>query len=149
MAFWAHNGHVSRWAQAAGSHLREELGAAYYPLALTFHHGAFQSLSITLRGLRGPKEFTVPDPSRRSLEDALGQLVTGDFILDLRDTAGSPALQAWATAKQRMRAYGSITLPGLLARKQMAAVIPARDFDGIAFVRHTSRARPLRHPRTV
>lgn len=42
-----------------------------------------------------------------------------------------------------MRAYGSIALPGPLANKQMAPVIPARDFDGIAFVRSASRARPL------
>lgn len=149
VAFWAHNGHVSTWADAAGSHLREELGAAYYPLALAFYHGGFQSLSITIRGLRGPKEFTVAEPPKRSIEDTLGRLATGDFILDLRDTAGSPALHAWATAKHQMRAYGSITLPGPLAKNQTAQVIPARDFDGIAFVRHTSRARPVRRPRTV
>ncbi len=143
VAFWAHNGHVSTWVDAAGAHLRAALGAAYYPLALTFHHGAFQSLRITLRGLRGPTEFTVPGPRQHSLADTLGRLADGDFMLDLRNTAACPALHTWATTKQQMRAYGSITLPGPLAKNLAASVVPARDFDGIAFVRKTSRARPL------
>lgn len=148
MAFWAHNGHISagqlsRGVSAAGAYLRSELGAAYYPLALTFHHGTFQALRLTFRGLRGPAELSVPPPSKRSVEHTLGQLAAGSFVLDLRDTSNDPVVHSWAVTKQAMRAYGSVAFLASLVRNQTAPILPDRDFDGIAFVRNTTRTRPL------
>lgn len=144
--FWGHNGHISaRYVtgrvKAAGGHLREELGAGYYALGLTFHHGSFQALHLTVRGLRGPREFAVGMPPRRSLEHTLAAIGYGDQLVDLRGAAQDADLGGWAGRRQRMRSFGSITLP--LAGDQFASVVPARDFDGIALARCTTRARPL------
>lgn len=149
----------SRWGRRASA-LYPDVDAAVragiIPLASLHSGTGLDDLAVwgrTLDGVRvvglgeathGTREFfTLKHRPKRSIEDTLDRLATGDFILDLRDTAGSPALHAWATAKQQMRAYGSVTLPGPLTKNQTAQVIPARDFDGIAFVRYTSRARPL------
>ena len=144
--FWGHNGHVSAGpltgpVKAAGRHLRDELGPAYYALGLTFHHGSFQALRLTVRGLRGPEEFAVGMPPRRSLERTLGDIGYGDQLVDLRGAGQDSDLGGWAGTRHRMRSFGSITLP--LVRDQFAGVVPARDFDGIALARCTTRARPL------
>lgn len=144
--FWGHNGHISaRYvsgrSKAAGGYLRDELGPAYYALGLTFHHGSFQALRLTMRGLRGPMEFAVGMPPRRSLERVLGAIGYGDQLVDLRGVAQDADLGDWAGRRQRMRGVGSIMLP--LVGAQFAAVVPAQDFDGIAFARCTTRARPL------
>jgi erythromycin esterase-like protein len=146
VVLWGHNGHISaRYVtgrvKAAGGRLRDELGSAYYALGLTFHHGSFQALSWTVRGLRGPEEFAVGMPPRRSLERTLGAIGFGDQLVDLRGALEDADLDGWARRRQRMRSIGSITLP--LVRDQFAAVVPAQDFDGIVLVRTTTRARPL------
>lgn len=145
VVFWGHNGHISaRYvsgrAKAAGGWLRDELGSAYYALGLTFHHGSFQALSVTMRGLRGPDEFAVGMPPKRSVEHTLGAIGYGDQLVDLRGGLEDVALRGWAGRRQRMRCVGSITLP---LGRQFASVVPAHDFDGIALVRSTTRARPL------
>jgi erythromycin esterase-like protein len=142
--FWAHNGHISAAtgrSMAAGGHLRNELGPAYYALGLTFHHGSFQALRLTRRGIRGPEEFVVGLPPKRTLERTLAAIGYGDQLVDLRGAAEDADLGGWAGQPQRMRSFGSITLP--LTAAQLASVVPARDFDGIAFARCTTRARPL------
>jgi erythromycin esterase-like protein len=144
--FWGHNGHVSARCvagrvKAAGGWLREQLGTGYYALGLTFHHGSFQALAVTTRGLRGPEEFAVGLPPRRSLERILGEIGYGDQLVDLRGVADDPDLRTWAGRRHRMRSVGSIKIP--LAADQLAAVVPAQDFDAIALVRATTRARPL------
>lgn len=145
VAFWGHNGHISaRYVtgrvKAAGGRLRDELGCAYYALGLTFHHGSFQALSVTLRGLRGPEEFAVGMPPRRSLERTLGAIGHGDQLVDLRGALQDPDLTGWAGRRHRMRSVGSITLP---FGQELASVVPAQDFDAIALIRSTTRARPL------
>ena len=146
VVFWGHNGHIcARYVtgrvKATGGRLRDELGSAYYALGLTFHHGSFQALSVTMRGLRGPEEFAVGMPPKRSLEHTLGAIGYGDQLVDLRGAMTDADLGGWVGRRQRMRSVGSITLP--LTANQFASVIPARDFDGIALVRSTTRARPL------
>lgn len=107
---------------------------------MTFHHGSFQALSVTLRGLRGPDEFAVGMPPKRSLEHILGAIGYGDQLVDLRGALEDVVLCGWAGRRQRMRSIGSITLP---FASEFAPVVPAQDFDGIALIRSTTRARPL------
>jgi len=80
-------------------------------------------------------------PPRRSLERTLGDIGYGDQLVDLRGAGQDSDLGGWARTRHRMRRFGSITLP--LVRDQFAGVVPARDFDGIAFARCTTRARLL------
>lgn len=59
----------------------------------------------------------------------------------LRGAVVDAELSGWAGRRQRMRSFGSIA--PLLAGDQFASVAPAQDFDGTAFARYTTRARPL------
>lgn len=150
VVLWAHNGHigtghVSGRVPAAGAHLRAALGSAYYALGMTFHHGAFQTLRLTLRGLRGPRELVVDRPSRRSIEHAVHRAVAGDCLVDLRAATDDPRLHDWAMRSQPMRSYGSVTLFASVSPNQSERVVPARDFDGIVVLEQTTRARPLVH----
>jgi len=135
---------VTGRVKSAGGHLPDELGLAYYALALTFHHGSFQTLRWTVRGMRGPEEVAVGIPPRRSIEYTLAAIGYGDLLVDLRGAAVDPDLRDWAGRRQRMRSSGSISLP--LPGSELASVVPALDFDGIAYARCTTRARPLSAP---
>lgn len=146
VVFWAHNGHVSaRYVtarrEAAGAHLRRELGAGYYALGLTFGQGTYQALRLTWRGLRGPEEFTAGPPPRRSLEHTFALIGPGDHLVDLRAAAADGELRCWAGYPQRMRSIGSISLRR--AGPQVVRIVPGADFDGIAFLHRTTRARTL------
>lgn len=97
----------SRFTPARGTR------AAYYPLALTFHHGVFQSLSITQRGLHGPKEFTVPSRpglhSRTPFVSSLPAISYSIFVTPLvlqHSMRGPPRSSGCApTAPSRSPAY--------------------------------------------
>ncbi|MFF8267134.1 erythromycin esterase family protein [Streptomyces sp. NPDC016562] len=133
---WAHNGHITKGTYgdrvpALGSRLRERYGAAYYALALLFGKGSFLAR-------RGNDLQSPPVPHRigtglRSLEARLTHAVPGDYYADLR-AAGSPAdAGSWLRAPYAQRSFGA-NVQGLLYRLNTAPIVPAEDYDGIAFV---------------
>ncbi|MEW2138887.1 erythromycin esterase family protein [Streptomyces sp. NPDC005409] len=133
---WAHNGHIAKGTYgdrvpALGSRLRERYGDAYYALALLFGKGSFLAR-------RGNDLQRPPVPHRigtglRSLEARLTHAVPGDYYADLR-AASSPANAAsWLRAPHAQRSFGA-NVQGLLYRLNTAPLVPAEDYDGIAFV---------------
>ncbi|OEU90540.1 erythromycin esterase [Streptomyces abyssalis] len=137
---WAHNGHIAKGTYgvrvpALGSRLRERYGDAYYALALFFGRGSF----LARRGddLQGP-----PVPHRigtgiRSLEARLVDAVRGDYYADLR-TGTAP----WLNSPQAQRSFGA-NVPRFAYRFHTAPLVPAQDYDGLAFVARSTCSHPL------
>nr|WP_306432906.1 erythromycin esterase family protein [Streptomyces harenosi] len=137
---WAHNGHITKGTYgeqipALGSRLRERYGDAYYALALFFGRKSF----LARRGddLQGP-----PVPHRigtgiRSLEARLAGAVRGDYYADLRSGTAP-----WLSAPHAQRGFGA-NVPRFVYRFHTAPLVPARDYDGLAFIARSTCSHPL------
>ncbi|MGZ9934229.1 erythromycin esterase family protein [Streptomyces sp. NC-S4] len=133
---WAHNGHIAKGTYgdqvpALGSGLRERYGDSYYALALLFGKGSF----LARRGndLRSPPVRHRIGTGFRSVEALLADAVPGDYYADLR-APGSPAGAApWLHAPHAQRSFGA-GVQRFTYRLNTAPLVPAEDYDGIAFV---------------
>ncbi|MFI9467273.1 erythromycin esterase family protein [Streptomyces sp. NPDC052492] len=137
---WAHNGHIAKSTYgegipALGSRLRERYGDAYYALALFFGKGAF----LARRGddLQGPPVRHRVGTGIRSIEARLADAVRGDYYADLR-TGPAP----WLDSPQAQRSFGA-NVPRFVYRFHTAPLVPARDYDGFAFVARSTCPHPL------
>lgn len=133
---WAHNGHIAKGTYgdqvpALGSRLRERYGDAYYALALLFGKGSF----LARRGtdLRRPPIRHRIGTGMRSLEARLTYAVPGDYYADLRAAGSAADAASWLHAPHAQRSFGA-NVPPFLYRLNTAPLVPAEDYDGIAFV---------------
>ncbi|MGW6979079.1 erythromycin esterase family protein [Streptomyces sp. NPDC054932] len=147
VAVWAHNGHIAKGTYAAGvpalgSHLRRRHGEAYYALGLLFGKGRFRAR----RGnpTTGPAVGHRIGGGGRSVESRLAAAVRGDYLIDLRAGAAkaAPAVQEWLRGPGLQRSFGA-AVPRFTYRFHLAPLVPAEEYDGIAFVATSSCSRPL------
>ncbi|WP_246212968.1 erythromycin esterase family protein [Streptomyces abyssomicinicus] len=158
VAVWGHNGHVGTGTYAngvlsLGSRLRRRHGEAYYALGLLFGKGSFRARQGN--DLEGDAIAHRVGLSRRTVESRLAAAVRGDYLADLR--AADPGSDAgrWLRAPRYQRSFGS-NVPRLTYRFHVAPLVPAQEYDGIAFVARSTCSRPLpsfrrtgREPRPV
>ncbi|MFJ8164824.1 erythromycin esterase family protein [Streptomyces sp. NPDC096136] len=133
---WAHNGHIAKGAYgdrvpALGSGLRERYGDAYYALALLFGKGSFPARRGG--GLQNPPARRRVGTGFRSLEARLARSVPGDFYADLRAAVSPADGAAWLHAPHAQRSFGA-HVQRFSYRWNTAPLVPAEDYDGIAFV---------------
>ncbi|MET8544409.1 erythromycin esterase family protein [Kitasatospora sp. NPDC004799] len=100
----AHNSHVALKTYAPASHpkaqgdfLREQLGAGYLSVGLTFDHGSFNAFDQD----GAVQRFTVGPAEPGTAEHTLDKVRYRDFVVDLRD-APAPA-RAWLTAPHTVK----------------------------------------------
>ncbi|WP_433174528.1 erythromycin esterase family protein [Actinoallomurus sp. CA-150999] len=153
VVLWAHNGHVANHRFAGGvptmgSHLHARYGDAYYALGLLFGRGDFRAR----RGWPGPWQSgrgrkpvpnSVDSAPPATLEAQLAAAQPGDHLVDLRATADAPeAVRAWARDRRPSRTFGSLVPRGTY-RFAFGQVVPAEDYDGLAYVAVSSSSRLL------
>ncbi|MFH9328734.1 erythromycin esterase family protein [Streptomyces althioticus] len=126
--------HLGEGIPALGSPVRERYGDACYALALLFGKGSF----LARRGddLQGPPVRHRVGTGIRSIEARLADAVRGDYYADLR--AGP---EPWLDSPQAQRGFGAN-----VHRFHTAPLVPARDYDGFAFVARSSCSHPLAGP---
>ncbi|MFF5706941.1 erythromycin esterase family protein [Streptomyces sp. NPDC012794] len=136
VAVWAHNGHIAKGTYgdqvpALGSRLRERYGDAYYALALFFGKGSF----LARRGhdLQRPPARHRIGTGFRSLEAWLADAVPGDYYADLRGAVTSAGGAPWLHTPHAQRSFGA-NVQRFFYRLNTAPLVPAEDYDGIAFV---------------
>ncbi|MFE3882311.1 erythromycin esterase family protein [Streptomyces lydicus] len=147
---WAHNGHLTKGTYgngvpSLGSRLRERYGDSYYALALLFGKGSF----LARRGNdpQGPPRRHRIGTAIRSVEARLAQAVPGNYYADLRTPGPSPEAARWLRTPHMHRSFGA-EVPRFVYRFHMAPLVPAEDYDGIAFVAHSTCSRLLPPVRT-
>ncbi|MCM1967143.1 erythromycin esterase family protein [Streptomyces sp. G1] len=133
---WAHNGHIAKGTYgdqvpALGSKLRERYGDTYYALALLFGKGSF----LARRGndLQRPPARHRIGTGLRSLEARLTHAVPGDYYADFRAASSPTGTAPWLHAPYAQRSFGA-NVQRFLYRLNTAPLVPAEDYDGIAFV---------------
>ncbi|GFE25526.1 erythromycin esterase family protein [Streptomyces nigrescens] len=142
---WAHNGHLTKGTYgdgvpALGSRLRERYGDAYYALALLFGRGSF--LARRTNDPQGQPVRHRIGTGIRPVEARLAAAVPGDYYADLRTDGPSPETAQWLRTPHMRRTFGA-AVPRFVYRLHVAPLVPAEDYDGIAFVARSTCSRPL------
>lgn len=150
VAVWGHNGHVAagtyaNGVPALGSLLRQRYEDAYSALGLLFGKGRF--LARRGRDVEGPAVPHRIGRGFRSIEARLATAVPGDYLLDFRGAESGSAAGRWLRDQHQQRSFGA-NVPRLTYRFHVAPLVPARDYDGIAFVAVSNCSRLLPAPRT-
>ncbi|MFD3694923.1 erythromycin esterase family protein [Streptomyces sp. NPDC058646] len=147
IAVWAHNGHIAKGTYGAGvpalgSLLRRRHGEAYYAVGLLFGKGQFRAR----RGndTTGPAVRHRIGGAGRSVESRLAAAAPGDYLVDLRGGAAkaAPAVREWLHGPGLQRSFGA-NVPRFTYRFHLAPLVPAEEYDGIAFVAKSTCSRPL------
>jgi erythromycin esterase len=140
---WAHNSHIAARQTGSyppmGGYLRALLGNGYYALATAFDRGSFQA-QVPRSSPPDVCEFTVPAAMEGSVDWFLARATDGTAIVDLRRNRPSDKRIAdWLQAPHPMHWVGGIY------SEQSTPYQPfvlSRDFDGVAMIDSTTRARP-------
>ncbi|MFI6283924.1 erythromycin esterase family protein [Streptomyces sp. NPDC051018] len=153
VAFWAHNGHITRGrygagVPATGRHLSDRHGDAYYALGLLFGQGVFRAGRVLPVPRARPSARTVtgnrigpPVPS--SVEAQLAKARPGDHLVNLRAAAHGPEpVRRWVGGSHVMRTFGA-HVPRWVYRMNFAPTVPGDEFDGLAYVAVSTPSRPL------
>ncbi|UZK52725.1 erythromycin esterase family protein [Streptomyces drozdowiczii] len=105
----SNNGHVAytsdnpqEFPEPVGAFLRDELGARYMNIGLTFNEGSLNALPDYAS--HNPQEYAVPAAPSGHNEHILGQLSCLDFALDLR--TAPPAARTWLDTARPTRSFG-------------------------------------------
>jgi len=138
---WAHNGHITYDGDAyvsMGTKLRGFYGTRLFTFGFAFDQGSFNAVSESNR----VASFSVGPAPPDTLDDALAQVGSDAFILDLRAVPNfGPAFQ-WANAEHASRNIGG-QYKDEDDPSSIVSVPIVRRFDAIVFVKRTSAAVPL------
>jgi erythromycin esterase-like protein len=125
---FAHSAHVTTRParQALGWHLRQQLGTAYYALAVCFNSGEFVALSPDGR----LHTYRVGPAPQGTVEWWIAQANLPTCFLDFRTLPSSSPMAPWLESEMAMRSIGAI-----YAGEQHAfrPTVLRRDFDGVMF----------------
>jgi erythromycin esterase len=148
MVVWAHNGHIGfdkygGGTQSMGGHLKKIYGDAYYALGFTMFEGGFQSRDMAAAGgAGGLKEFSIPPSPEGSVGWYFNLTGVDEFVVDLRSAPRDGPIADWLKAPHPMISVGSGFSTQWTVRQYMAPTKLRDDYDGVFFIRKTTRARP-------
>lgn len=153
VVIWAHNAHIAVdpvWVNM-GYLLRKEFGDLYYPAALTFTKGSFQSRYIISHEnenyeMGDLQEFTVGEPRDNFWEHQLKSFAPGDFYLDFRTLRQNGDFKSWGDSPD-LQMFGAgggfIPFDDKPSDEEVFEKVPlGQHFDGIFHLQSTTRARP-------
>lgn len=152
VALWGHNGHVMYGERDLGTDepglgelLADRYGDDYYALGFDFERGSFRAFAGPETDREGVGEWHV-DPLSAASGDAAGTLAAGfgavdapAAVLDFDRAREDARLAAWLDTPHERRDVGAV----FRDERQTAVDAPGERFDGLAFVRETTAARPL------
>ncbi|WP_326579538.1 erythromycin esterase family protein [Actinacidiphila glaucinigra] len=153
---WAHNAHIAKGRHDGGPaplgrHLHARYGDAYYALALLFGRGGFRARILRpgpwrRSRPRPPAANRIGPPPPGSLEALLAAAHPGDHLVDLRAAAeAGPAVRRRLAEPRPARSIGA-QVPRRMRSLAPVTVVPAEDYDGLAYVATSTCSRPLPPP---
>ena len=146
IALWAHNAHVGKISDADGDRmmgmlLENELGSDYYAIGFAFERGSFQAFRpATEEQAAVFMEHTVGAADEDSVDGLLADVGSDVFFVDLGRASRAISVRKWLGEPRRMRWTGARYSDELEALHPPVPVLAM--FDGLIFVRDTTRARP-------
>jgi erythromycin esterase len=163
MVIWAHNSHIQSSDVASfpasfgggvpsmGSYLRKMYGERYYGFGFTLNEGGLQSREMTAAEINSPsliggpgplKEFTLPPAPEGSVGWYFSLPSIDEFIVDLRAAPKEGPLAQFLSTPHPMTSIGTRFNPSWTPTQYMVPAVLKETFDGIIFIKKTTRARP-------
>jgi erythromycin esterase len=148
MVVWAHNGHIGfdnygGGTHSMGSYLKKMYGDAYYALGFTMFEGGFQSRDMGSGGGAGSlKEFSIPASPEGSVGWYFNLPGIEEFVVDFRSAPKDGVVADWLKSPHPMTSIGSGFGTQWTTKQYMAPTKLRDDYDGLFFIRKTTRARP-------
>ncbi|CAL9650395.1 putative protein (plasmid) [Streptomyces sp. enrichment culture] len=140
-ALAAHNGHIALrsyvpgpYPKVQGEFLREQLGAGYLSVGLTFDRGSFNAFDQD----GAARRFTVGPAAPGTAEHTLDRVRFRDFVVDLRNAP--TAARTWLAAPHTVKNIGA-TYPGIADAPQIRL---AEAHDVVIHLHQVEAARMLR-----
>lgn len=163
---WAHNFHVWTMKPDAGAMrdaatraalarhqllftpmgrwLREAYGAEYYALGFVSDEGSFQAVAAEAGDdSMEPLEFTLGPSPEGSLAAVLSRAGLENAIVPLRGVTVEGPVGRWLGAPKSIRFAGADFSKTWKEAEYSVPTVLREHFDGLVFVRRTTRARPL------
>ena len=130
--------------RSMGSYLREDYGDGYYAFGFVFDEGSFQAIAAEAGDeSMEPLEFTLGPSPEGSLGQQMASAAPGDYVVDLRRASTDRSVATWLESPRSIRYAGADFSRTWTERDYSVPAIPREHFDGLVFIRKTSRARPL------
>ncbi|MEV5593038.1 erythromycin esterase family protein [Streptomyces sp. NPDC052496] len=151
VALWAHNGHLAKSPYEngplpMGHHLAKRYEDAYYALGLLFGKGSFRACRGRPRAgarARRPVGNRIGMADATTVEARLAAAGCGDLVIDLRSAADAPdAVRQWLHEPSTLRSFGAY-VPRWLYHLHRSPTVPAREYDGLAYVGTSTASRLL------
>ncbi|GAB3897995.1 hypothetical protein GCM10028803_16840 [Larkinella knui] len=149
MVIWAHNNHIAKdylfeTSPSMGSHLKSRYGDRYYAFGFTFYEGKFQSNDVDLTDSPGWEEHTVAPAPVGNLGRFFEQTGQTQCYVDWRRAQADSVVTSWLSKREvDLYSMGSMFSKKWLPAQYTTTRILAQAFDGMIFIRTSSRARPL------
>ncbi len=146
IALWAHNAHVGKIRDGDGDRmmgmlLDRELGRVYYAIGFAFERGSFQAFRPATEDQDAKfMEHTVAAAGEDSVDGFFADVGSDLFFVDFGTASREIAVGNWLGEPRRMRWTGARYSDELEALHPPIPVLAM--FDGLIFVRETTRARP-------
>lgn len=152
LVLWAHDAHCNRVAYphqgfvaaapSLGRHLADRHGDDYYALGFSFARGGFGAARANRDDESGPREVVLDGPLPDTIDAALGALEEPLAFLNVRAARDDERTADWlAEPRAQFRAPGTVDPEAL--DEELVEHVYGDAFDGLCFVRETTRARPL------
>ena len=144
---WAADDHITEDSLSLGYFLRQRYGDAYYALGLYVDEGTYLTRSI--RPIGDFEITTKPASASGSLEWFLARAQLPCYLLDLRATSGTPAVDAWLhTPREAYSGIWAYSDPSTLA--SLYDTLKVRDwYDGLLFVKTSTPTHPTPNARRI
>lgn len=147
---WAHNTHVSgssddfvnRGLKPLGSYLRNTYGKAYYAVSFAFNQGGFQAMVRDSAGM-ALSPVVLPPAESPTFEYLLTKSGQELCFLDLRSLAGEKEVVNYLKHNLILFSVGTqYDIYWEMARSKMLIPNFQESFDGLIFIKTTTRAIP-------
>lgn len=127
-----------------GQYLRDAFGPEYYAIGFVFDEGSFQAVAAEAGDDSvQPLEFTLGPSPAGSIGWQLTRAGLENCIVGLRGAPTVGPVAAWLDSPQRIRFAGAEFSRTWTESEYSLSTIPRAHFDGLVFIRRTTRARSL------
>jgi erythromycin esterase-like protein len=145
---WEHNWHIGKGSLETGEPnmgyaLQQEYGERYFAMGFEYGQGACNTrVLLPDHRLGDLKEITLGPPPKDSLPWHLSQLHLGNLVLNLRSPSENPNVERWLRSPLTVHSVSWVYHEDA---KFYGECNIQDKYDAIAFVEHTTSARPTVH----
>jgi erythromycin esterase len=142
--FWAHNGHVSSYAngKSVGFYMKQWLQNKYYALGLECYDGRFTARELLPDGAWGDLKADTLFRDKKTFIHYLQQLEYGSLFVDWRQASDNFFVDKWLDTPDN---FGEGNWKSRKTEENFELKKLKGEFDGLVFIEHSTPTHPTRN----